>query len=60
MNSHSGKAVNGLSRPLNLLIISDKLAAVQKYCCFRRNSLPTEDEHGQVIGNGVVRDEVRE
>ena len=36
----------------------DKLAAVQKYCCFRRNSLPTENADGNVIGDGVVRDQV--
>ena len=39
-------------------MISAKLAAVQKYCCFKRNSLPTEnvdgrsnrERHGQAQG----------
>ena len=38
---HSGKSVIGLSMFLNRRRISARLAAVQKYCCLRRSSLPT-------------------
>ena len=56
----SGKAENGLSRLLNLLMISAKLAAIQKYCCFKCNSLPTEGVYliVNVIGSGVVRNKI--
>ena len=56
----SGKAENGLSRLLNLLMTSAKLAAVQKYCCFKRNSLPTEGVYFivDVIGSGVISNKI--
>lgn len=37
---HSGISERGLSRFLKRRTMSAKLAAVQKYCCLRRSSLP--------------------
>lgn len=40
-DSQSGNSVIGLSKFLKRRMISARLAAVQKYCCLRRSSLPT-------------------
>lgn len=44
----------GLSMFLKRRRMSAKLAAVQKYCCFRRSSFPTDgatDHHEGVLGS---------
>ena len=41
--SHSGNSVMSLPMFLNRRMMSARLAAVQKYFCFRRSSFPTEN-----------------
>lgn len=40
--AHSGNSSIVFPMFLNRRIMSLKLAAVQKYCCFKRSSFPTE------------------
>ena len=47
-DAHSGNSLIGLSMFLNRRMMSAKEAAVQKYCCLRRSSLPTVRDHIQL------------